>query len=54
MTGRNAGAGLLVLRLIIGWVFLWHGLGKLVGPPLPGGGPGIVSLDGRRRPAGAA
>ena len=38
MTGRNASAGLLVLRLIIGWVFLWHGLGKLVGPPFPGDG----------------
>jgi putative oxidoreductase len=36
--GRNAAAGLLALRLIIGWLFLWHGLGKLVGPPFPGEG----------------
>lgn len=38
MSGKNAAAGLLVLRLIIGWLFLWHGLGKLVGPPFPGEG----------------
>jgi putative oxidoreductase len=41
MSGRNAAAGLLVLRLVVGWVFLWHGLGKLVGQPFPGFG-----LDG--------
>ncbi|MDO8665662.1 MAG: DoxX family protein [Gemmatimonadales bacterium] len=38
MTGRNPGAGLLILRLVLGWLFLWQGLGKLVGPPFPGEG----------------
>lgn len=38
MSGRNPGAGLLVLRLVLGWLFLWQGLGKLIGPPFPGDG----------------
>lgn len=48
MNGRNAGAALLVLRLLIGWLFLWHGLGKILGPPFAGVGldafSAIVSL----------
>jgi putative oxidoreductase len=35
---RSTDSGLLTLRLILGWIFLWHGLGKLIGPPFPGGG----------------
>ena len=38
MRVRSVNSGLLLLRLILGWVFLWHGLGKLIGPPFPGGG----------------
>jgi putative oxidoreductase len=38
LRGANAGLGLLVLRVVIGFVFLWHGLGKLIGPPFAGGG----------------
>jgi putative oxidoreductase len=38
MSGKNAAAGLLTLRLIIGWLFLWHGLGKVIGAPFPGEG----------------
>lgn len=34
----NAGLGLFILRVVVGFVFLWHGLGKLVGPPFAGGG----------------
>src|SRR5262245_19917788 len=34
----NAGLGLFILRLILGFVFLMHGLGKLVGPPFGGSG----------------
>lgn len=48
MNGRNGAAALLVLRLLVGWLFLWHGLGKLVGPPFAGVGldafSGILSL----------
>ena len=38
MIGKNAGAGLLALRLVLGWLFLWQGLGKLIGSPFPGEG----------------
>lgn len=34
----NAGLGLFVLRVVLGIVFLMHGLGKLVGPPFVGTG----------------
>jgi putative oxidoreductase len=34
----NAGLGLFILRVVIGLIFLWHGLGKLIGPPFLGGG----------------
>ena len=34
----NAGLGLLILRVVIGIVFVMHGMGKLVGPPFAGGG----------------
>lgn len=38
MSGRNGNAALLVLRLMVGWLFLWHGLGKFFGPPFAGVG----------------
>ena len=38
MKGHNPGIALLLLRLIVGFVFLNHGLGKLFGPPFAGGG----------------
>ena len=38
MTGRNRGAALLVLRLVVGGLFVWHGLGKFFGPPFAGVG----------------
>jgi len=38
MNGRNGAAALLVLRLLVGWLFLWHGLGKFLGPPFAGVG----------------
>ncbi len=34
----NAGMGLFILRLVVGFIFFWHGMGKLVGPPFAGGG----------------
>jgi putative oxidoreductase len=34
----NAGLGLFILRVMIGLIFLFHGLGKLIGPPFVGGG----------------
>ena len=34
----NAGLGLFILRLVVGFIFFWHGMGKLVGPPFAGGG----------------
>jgi len=40
----NAGTGLFVLRVIVGIIFLNHGLGKLVGPPFAG--PGIDGTIG--------
>jgi putative oxidoreductase len=36
--GANAGLGLLILRVVIGLVFVMHGLGKLVGAPFAGAG----------------
>jgi putative oxidoreductase len=38
MKGNNPGIALLLLRLIVGVVFLNHGLGKLIGPPFAGAG----------------
>ena len=38
MKGNNPGIALLLLRLIVGFVFLNHGLGKLIGPPFAGSG----------------
>lgn len=41
----NAGLGLFILRLVVGFVFAMHGLGKLVGPPFVGGGmDGTISF----------
>ena len=36
--GANAGLGLFILRVVLGIVFVMHGMGKLVGPPFAGGG----------------
>jgi putative oxidoreductase len=41
LRSANAGLGLFALRVVIGVVFLMHGLGKLVGPPFAG-----VGIDG--------
>ncbi len=38
LKGANTGLGLLILRVVVGFVFVMHGLGKLVGPPFAGGG----------------
>lgn len=38
MKGNNPGIALLLLRLIVGIVFLNHGLGQLLGAPFAGGG----------------
>ena len=35
---QNTGLGLLLLRVVVGLVFLNHGLGKLIGPPFDGDG----------------
>src|SRR5437773_10945750 len=40
MKGNNPALGLFILRVVVGVVFLMHGLGKLIGPPLPGAGMG--------------
>ena len=34
----NAAMGLFILRVVVGFVFLMHGLGKLIGPPFIGPG----------------
>ena len=34
----NAGMGLLILRIAVGFVFAMHGFGKLLGPPFVGQG----------------
>jgi len=36
--GANAGLGLFILRVVVGVVFVMHGLGKLIGAPFVGGG----------------
>ncbi|MGH7752792.1 MAG: DoxX family protein, partial [Gemmatimonadales bacterium] len=38
MRTYNPATGLFVLRIVVGFVFLMHGLGKLIGPPFLGGG----------------
>jgi putative oxidoreductase len=38
MKGNNPGIALLLLRFIVGIVFVNHGLGKLLGAPFAGGG----------------
>lgn len=34
----NTGLGLFILRVVVGFIFLMHGLGKFFGPPFLGGG----------------
>jgi putative oxidoreductase len=58
MKGNNPGIALLLLRLIVGVVFLNHGLGKLIGPPFAGAGMdgwiGFVTQIGLPSPVGLA
>ena len=44
MRGNNPALGLFILRVVVGIVFLMHGLGKLIGPPFPG--PGMAGWSG--------
>lgn len=44
LIGGNAGAGLFLLRVVVGAVFVVHGLGHLLGPPLGPGIPGFETL----------
>jgi len=47
MKGNNPALGLFILRVVLGVVFLMHGLGKLIGPPFPG--PGMAGWSGMLR-----
>jgi putative oxidoreductase len=47
MKGNNPALGLFILRVVVGVVFLMHGLGKLIGPPFPG--PGMAGWSGMLR-----
>src|SRR2546427_12220085 len=47
MKGNNPALGLFILRVVVGAVFLMHGLGKLIGPPFPG--PGMAGWTGMLR-----
>lgn len=38
MRSNNPGTGLFVLRVVLGIIFLNHGLGKFIGPPFVGHG----------------
>lgn len=42
--GSNTAMGLFILRVVVGFLFLMHGLGKLVGPPFIG--PGMDGWTG--------
>ena len=42
LIGGNPGVGLFLLRVVVGVVFVVHGLGKLLGPPL---GAGLAALQ---------
>lgn len=44
---NNPGLGLFILRVAVGFIFLMHGLGKLVGAPFPG--PGMAGWTGMLR-----
>jgi putative oxidoreductase len=35
---NNPGVGLFLLRVVVGFILVLHGLGKLIGPPFPGVG----------------
>ncbi|HYL56745.1 MAG TPA: DoxX family protein [Gemmatimonadales bacterium] len=41
---NNPSLGLFLLRVVVGFILLMHGLGKLVGPPFPG--PGMQGFIG--------
>ncbi|HYL22370.1 MAG TPA: DoxX family protein [Gemmatimonadales bacterium] len=41
---NNPGLGLFLLRVVVGFVLVMHGLGKLIGPPFPG--PGMQGFIG--------
>src|SRR5207249_1381594 len=47
MKGNNPALGLFILRVVVGVVFLMHGLGKVIGPPFPG--PGMAGWSGMLR-----
>ena len=38
MRWNNPGVGLFLLRVVVGFILVLHGLGKLIGPPFPGVG----------------
>jgi putative oxidoreductase len=44
MRAYNPSTGLFVLRIVVGFIFLMHGLGKLIGPPFLG--PGMGGWEG--------
>src|SRR5438046_7781215 len=44
MRWNNPALGLLLLRVVVGFILLMHGLGKLIGPPFPG--PGMQGFIG--------
>ena len=41
---HNPGLGLFLLRVVVGFILVMHGLGKLIGPPFPG--PGMQGFIG--------
>jgi len=41
---NNPSLGLFLLRVVVGFILLMHGLGKLIGPPFPG--PGMQGFIG--------
>lgn len=41
---HNPGLGLFLLRVVVGFILVMHGMGKLIGPPFPG--PGMQGFIG--------
>ena len=44
MKWNNPGLGLFLLRVVVGFILVMHGLGKLIGAPFPG--PGMQGFIG--------